>query len=441
MVQMCIVFLFQYLDKQSLSYASVFGLIEDLALQGSEYSWCTSMLYIGQLLAEYPFIYLMSRLPLPKFVGTTIILWGIVCMCLAVPNTFAGFATVRFLLGFTEGAVSPAFVTLTSLWYTRSEHVNRMGALVTMSGLAQVFGSLLMYGTGKMNSRLAPWRVMFLICGALTCGVGFLFCLIVPSDPSKAWFLNRRERLVLVRRMALSREGGDRTNFSLVQMKEAIRDSKAWSVFVFGIMLTMPSPVVIFASLMIKNLNYDAFQTMLFTAPSGAVQIVFVWIGMLLCALLPKNRCIVVMILSIPPLVGNILLLKLPLSASWAMIVSSWLASCLTGMMTIFLSLSASNVKGNTKRAIVNSYYFIGHSAGCIAAPQLWTSHAAPRYFEGVVAAVVSLCLLNVVIGFYWYLCYSENRERDRDALPAPDEIQGSIDITDKQDRLFRYSY
>lgn len=46
-------------------------------------------------------------------------------MCLAAPKNFAGFAAVRFLLGFTEGAVSPAFVTLTSIWYQKEEHATR----------------------------------------------------------------------------------------------------------------------------------------------------------------------------------------------------------------------------------------------------------------------------------------------------------------------------
>lgn len=36
------------LDKHSLSYAAVFGLIEDLDLHGSEYSWCTSIFYFGR---------------------------------------------------------------------------------------------------------------------------------------------------------------------------------------------------------------------------------------------------------------------------------------------------------------------------------------------------------------------------------------------------------
>jgi MFS family permease len=48
-------------------------------------------------------------------------------MCLAAPKTFAGFAAVRFLLGFAEGAVSPAFVTITSIWYRKKDHPLRVG--------------------------------------------------------------------------------------------------------------------------------------------------------------------------------------------------------------------------------------------------------------------------------------------------------------------------
>lgn len=41
-------------------------------MTSKQYSWCSSIFYIGQLVAEYPFIYLMSRLHLTKFVGATV---------------------------------------------------------------------------------------------------------------------------------------------------------------------------------------------------------------------------------------------------------------------------------------------------------------------------------------------------------------------------------
>ncbi|KAL4895504.1 major facilitator superfamily domain-containing protein [Aspergillus ambiguus] len=438
---LCSVFFLQYLDKQSLSYAAVFDLITDLDLKGSQYSWCSSIFYIGQLVAEYPFIYLMSRLPLTKFVGVTVIVWGAICMCLAAPNSFAGFAAVRFLLGFAEGAVSPAFVTITSIWYQKKDHPLRIGLWVTMNGLAQVIGSLLMYGIGKNSSLgLAPWRVLFLVCGALTTFFGVLFYILMPNGPDDAWFLTKREKEVLKLRMVADREGGDFTRFSWMQLKEAAFDIKSWFVFAFGLLVTMQSSVLTFASLVINNIGYDKFHTVLYGSPSGAVQIVFIWIAVIGCLLLPQKRSLIVMVLTIPPLIGNVLLLKLPLSTKWGLVVASWLASIISDVMTVLLSLSASNVKGNTKRAVVNSLFFIGYCVGCIAAPQLWQHK--PKYFEGVVTAIVTWCLLFVVTGLYWYICASDNKKRDQELAQgiAGDEIRPGADVTDKEDRSFRYN-
>ncbi|KAF9635023.1 putative pantothenate transporter protein [Lasiodiplodia theobromae] len=427
---LCFVFLAQYLDKQTISYASVFGLITDLNLTGSQYSWCTSIFYVGQLVAEYPFIYLMSRLPLVKFVGVTIIVWGGICMCLAAAQDYPSFAAVRFLLGFAEGAVSPAFVTLSSIWYRKREHATRIGCWITMNGLAQVLGCFLMYGIGKNGAlNLAPWRVLFLVCGAFTTFLGVCFYVLMPSGPDKAWFLTERERECLKARLALDHEGGDQTSFSIEQLKEALTDQRAWFSFAFG---------VLFASLVIKSIGYTKFETMLYTAPSGAVQILMIWLGILGCRLLPTHRCIVILALIIPPFVGNILLLKLSIADGWGLIVASWLASCISAIMSVLLSLSASNVKGNTKRAVVNSLFFIGYCAALIGAPQLWT--VGPRYFEGVVTGIVTWCLLVVAVCAYWWLCWAENRRRDRLGLEAMG-VPGGQDVTDKKDLGFRYNY
>ena len=50
-------------------------------------------------------------------------------MCLAAPKTYHQFLAVRFFLGVAEGAVSPAFITITSLWYKKSEHPLRIGSV------------------------------------------------------------------------------------------------------------------------------------------------------------------------------------------------------------------------------------------------------------------------------------------------------------------------
>lgn len=66
---MCLVYFFQYLDKQAVGYAAVFDLAKDLHMNSDEYAWAVSIFYLGQLTSEYIFIYLMSRFPISKMVG------------------------------------------------------------------------------------------------------------------------------------------------------------------------------------------------------------------------------------------------------------------------------------------------------------------------------------------------------------------------------------
>lgn len=249
-------------------------------------------------------------------------------MCLAAPTNFSGFFAVRFLLGFSEGAVSPAFVTITSIWYRKKEHTVRTALWISMNGMAQVIGCLIMYGIGRNNSlTMAPWRVLFIVCGALTVTAGIAFYFFMPGGPKDAWFLNEREKQVLSLRLAEDREGGDKTTFSVSQLKETVLDPKAWMVFWFGALVTMPSPVLTFASLVIKSLGYSELDTMLYTAPSGAVQIALLWVGTVLVMVFPRQRNFIVLVLVIPPLIGTIFLLKLDLSAKWGLIVAAWVVS------------------------------------------------------------------------------------------------------------------
>lgn len=204
-----------------------------------------------------------------------------------------------------------------------------------------------MYGVGQNTGlSLAPWRVLFLICGALTAAAGVGFYLLMPNGPGDAWFLSAKEKKVLSGRMVRDREGGDKTSFEVTQVKEALCDVRSWCIFAFGLLVTMQSPVLTvgflfcrnnvhakadglrgenqFASLVIDNIGYSKFQTMLYTAPSGAVQIAMLWVGVAGCTVLPQNRTLVALAVVIPPLAGCVCLLKLHLDSGWGMIVASW---------------------------------------------------------------------------------------------------------------------
>jgi ACS family allantoate permease-like MFS transporter len=100
----------------------------------------------------------MSRLPITVFVGASIVLWGGCEMALGATQDFHGLAAARFFLGFAEGIVSPSFIIITSIFYKRKEHPIRVATWISMSGVSQIAGALMMYGIGGATLKLENWR-------------------------------------------------------------------------------------------------------------------------------------------------------------------------------------------------------------------------------------------------------------------------------------------
>lgn len=71
MSAMTFAYFFQYLDKQSINFAAIFGMSDDLQLTGQQFSWVVTIFYFGQLASEFLVSYLMSRFPVTKVVGVT----------------------------------------------------------------------------------------------------------------------------------------------------------------------------------------------------------------------------------------------------------------------------------------------------------------------------------------------------------------------------------
>ena len=111
---MCVVYGMNFLDKTTLSYASIMGIKEDIGLVGNDYQWLGSLFYFGYLGWEYPTTRLLQRLPLAKYSALCIIVWGTILSCFAAVHNFGGAIAIRYFLGMFEAAVTPGFALLTS---------------------------------------------------------------------------------------------------------------------------------------------------------------------------------------------------------------------------------------------------------------------------------------------------------------------------------------
>jgi hypothetical protein len=80
---LAVCYAFFYVDKTTLSYAAIFGIREDLNLVGTDYNWLSSMFYFGFLAWAFPTNFLMQRLPVGKYLGVNIFLWGVLLIAQA----------------------------------------------------------------------------------------------------------------------------------------------------------------------------------------------------------------------------------------------------------------------------------------------------------------------------------------------------------------------
>lgn len=182
---------------------------------------------------------------------------------------------------------------------------------------------------------------------------------------------------------------------------------------------------------------------MLVGLPGGAVAFILVWIGALIPMKWPNARCFGGIFLCAVPMIGSLLLLTLPASNSWGIVVSTWLAACTAPPLGISVGLMASNVRGNTKKSVVGAIFFVLYCVGCIASPQLWQSEDAPRYIKGCITSVVSFCLMIIALLIFYFSAKRSNHKRDRGLYRGAEEtaFTADSDLTERQDRGFRYSH
>lgn len=121
LVIMVATYFLQSLDKGTLSFTSIMGIRKDLNLQAQQYSWLTTCIYIAILIVEYPINWLIQRVPIAKFLGSCIIIWGSILAFHAAAQNFAGICALRTLLGIFEAVCQPAFLILVSVGWTGEE--------------------------------------------------------------------------------------------------------------------------------------------------------------------------------------------------------------------------------------------------------------------------------------------------------------------------------
>ncbi|KAG9256611.1 major facilitator superfamily domain-containing protein [Emericellopsis atlantica] len=436
-----------FLDKNALGYAAVFGIRDDANLKGQDYSWLSSIFYFGYLAMEFPNLWLMTKVPIGKYIGVCLTLWGISLCFMGLCHNFAGLATIRFLLGVFEAAVLPCMMLLNSMWYRKEEQPLRTA--FWYNTFAGVFGGILSYAIGKINGSLPTWKYIFIIYGSITIFIGVLIFFVLPDSPSKAWFFTDQEKRLALVRLAENQTGVEtHQRFNAKQVFEALRDPKCWCIWLCALgYAVVNAGVTNFNPLIIAGYGFSQTKTVLMATPQAAVAMVA---GATLTAItfwVPNMRCIFWIIASLIGMGGAIMVHLLNVDTHRdASLAGVYLMGFYNVPWVFMLSLSSTNTAGATKKSFMGVSIAVVYAVGNIVGPQFFLQEQAPRYPLGIGSMLCAFAMMAAAGIAYYALCVVENKRRDAQYGKPQDVVQHGLEVnrsdeTDKQNHTFRYTY
>ncbi|KAI8879697.1 MFS general substrate transporter [Backusella circina FSU 941] len=433
----CIIDFLQFLDKSTINYAAALDFKEDLRLVGNQYSLIGSIFYLGYLTYQIPNNYFLQKVPVGRYLGIIVFLWGTVLACTAAGTNFSQIAAMRFLLGFFEAGVYPSLTLLVSTFYRRSEQAARLGAFWICNGVALVIGGLITYGIDSMgNARGMPkWKWIMIILGSITAFMGvFSFFFLIDNPKSPALNLNA-EQEILVEERTRDNAVVRTQSVKKEQIIEALKEVRFWC-FCFSCLLMnlQNGAMTIYNTQFAMGFGFTGLQAVLLSVGAGAADIVFI-VAAIYIVNKTKQTIYTAVGLMIIDIIGIILLEVIP--NQHAKLVGFYLAWSYCAAYVLMVTSVSNNVSGYTKKIFYNGVIMIFYTLGNFCGPLMIVDSQAPNYIGGMIGYICANTIVVILLLVARYQMAAINRTR----LNTSPDVMTSVedDLSDLQDPNFLY--
>lgn len=427
----------QFVDKSTLGISAVLGIIQGTGMSGSQYSWLGSIFYLGYILFQLPNNYFLQKFTIHRYLGTLLILWGIVMGCTALCNNFAQLAVCRVLLGLFEAGTYPSLLIIINTIYRRSEQSAAYGFLWLSNGTGTMVGAACAYGIAHIGKAqgIDTWRWPYIIWGALTVLFGIITFFFLPDSPNSFMFrLTEEEKRIVEERTK------DNAVVRVYEIKrhhiwEAIREPRLWLICFSTLFNNLHTGgLVVFSTLIVNSLGFSPKDSILLQIPSGACSALFAALAVLVARKTGQLYLGVVFSTTIS-LIGVIILAVLPTSG--VKLLGYFLAWAMNGTAVMLLTINGANVTGYTKKLFYNAMNMIFFTLGNFIGPLVMLDNEKPTYKTGMIIYCIGNGLILALLFLNRQLQAKTNKHRL--ANPTSEVVDVKDDLTDRENKSFIY--
>ncbi|KAF2811382.1 MFS transporter [Mytilinidion resinicola] len=453
---LCGLYILQYLDKGVLSYAGVMGIQKENHMTSSEYTWLGSIYYAGYIVAAPIHNRAFQQFSPSKWIAGCVVTWGVVLCCMTACHNWTGLMIQRSFLGALEASINCGFALITAAWYKKHEHGSRVGIWSACTGFATMAGGLIAFGCvagqQKNPGQYSSWKILALVTGLISVVYGAAMWWWMAPSVVDAKFFTEEERTLAVERLRENHQGGGSQQYKRYQAVEAFTDVRTWMYVLFVLSNQIPSGgLVLLQSILIKNLGFTTKETLLLNIPQGFISILCnAGFGML--SQWTKHRSGAAIGAAVFSLFWAALYVGLGnqghFYAKYGQLVAYFFMSGSSSTAWFMvISMISSNVLGTTKKTTLNSVVFVTLGAAYFIGPQ--TFRDPPFYAHAKISLIVLWVVSILVLCAFLGLNVWENGRRERlvgrgDRGEEVDEKgTGNVefmDLTDKENKLFRYA-
>ncbi|KAH8923427.1 MFS general substrate transporter [Atractiella rhizophila] len=198
-----IMYCFCFLDRTNIGNARLAGLERDLGLKGYDYNTAISIFFVAYIVFELPSNAVCKIIRPGRYIPLLTVSFGLISLCTAFVESYAGLLVVRFFLGVTEAGMLPGIAFWMTRWYRKDELSFRLGLYIVASPLAGAFGGLLASGLLSLNGigTIHTWKQIFLVEGIITVGLGIIGFFLMTDRPDSAPWLTKEEKALAALRI------------------------------------------------------------------------------------------------------------------------------------------------------------------------------------------------------------------------------------------------